>query len=127
MISFLFAAKNLSFGDKKVTGLLKLYSKCREVQQEEKEKIERTRLFCKKECEPEKLNLRQKTSSMVVKSASSWPQLFFRNWNFCEEKDFVDFLSFVETKFGEFVEKVFFRHEEVFEDKNLWWRRKGFS
>ena len=53
-ISFLLAAKNFEFWRQKLTGLLKLYSQCREVQHEEKEENERMRLFWKKELEPKK-------------------------------------------------------------------------
>ena len=43
---------------------------------------------------------------------------------FLERINFVQFRCFVELKFGEFVEKLFFRPEEVFEDRNLSRRQK---
>ena len=59
--------KLLSFGDKKVTGLLKLYCKCREVQQEGKEKLKERDCFVKRNANQKNLTWDKKLASWLSK------------------------------------------------------------
>ena len=104
------------------------FSKCREVQHDGTWNLKEWECFVERNANQKKWTWDKKLIAWLSELLPFDLGYSLGNGNFVfrEILNFAQFRCFVELKFGEFVGKLFFRPEEVIEDKNLSRRREEF-